>query len=134
MTLPETQPPSSATGFGPESFNYGNTKLRVHLWPRGVLLAGELPSGGAYATVGPGGIIRAKVGWWRGVPGMLTITGRRLDGRSRRLAVSVPSGYGPSGFQPTALHFPSVGCWRVVGTVGAQRLTFVVKVRKIGRR
>ena len=43
----------------------------------------------------------------------------------------VPAGYGPRGFQPTGLVFPTVGCWRVVGQVGDARLTFVVKVSKL---
>lgn len=134
VTLPHATPPRSASGFGPESFNYGTTKLRVHLWPNGILPAGELPGGGSYATIDAGGTIHAKIGWWRGVPGYLTLTGRRLDAPARRLRAHASGGYGRLGFQPSGLEFPTLGCWRVVGTVGATRLTFVVKVRKVGKR
>jgi hypothetical protein len=113
-------------------FNYGTAKLRVHLgWPRGVLPAGRLPDGGSYAIVEPDGAIRTKVGWWRGVPGRLKVRGRRLDGNASPLAASASDGYGPTGFQPSILTFPSTGCWRVIGSVGVARLTFVVKVVRI---
>jgi hypothetical protein len=32
------------------------------------------------------------------------------------------------GFIPTGLTFPTVGCWRIVGTQAGASLTFVVKV------
>ena len=118
--------------FGPSGFNYGGAKLRAQLyWPRGRLAAGTLPDGGSMATVEDDGSIHAKLGWWRGLPGTLRITGRRLDAVAPPLAVHVPTGYGPKGFQPTGLVFPTVGCWRVVGRVGDARLTFVVKVTKL---
>ena len=113
-------------------FNFGNARLRVHLgWPKGKLAAGILPDGGSRATVEEDGSIHAKLGWWRGVPGRLRITGRRLDAAAPPLRAHVPEGYGPRGFQPTGLVFPTVGCWRVVGRVGDARLTFVVKVSKL---
>jgi len=115
-----------------DGFNYGSAGLRVHLgWPNGRLAAGILPDGGSMATVAEDGSIHAKLGWWRGVPGRLTLTGRRLDAAAPRLTAHVPSGYGRRGFQPTGLVFPTVGCWRVEGRVGEARLTFVVKVTKL---
>jgi hypothetical protein len=113
-------------------FNYGGAGLRVQLgWPKGTLAAGILPDGGSRATVEADGSIHTKLGWWRGVPGRLRITGRRLDAAAPPLGAHVPSGYGRKGFQPTGLVFPTVGCWRVVGQVGDARLTFVVKVTKL---
>jgi hypothetical protein len=70
----------------------------------------------------------AKLGWWRGVAGKLAITGERLDGQAPALSAHVPDGYGATGFQATAVTFPTTGCWKVVGSVGDARLTFVVRV------
>jgi hypothetical protein len=119
------------SGFDASNFNYGTDKLRAHLWPRGTLLAGRLPDGGTNATIDPDGSISAKQGWWRGVAGTLRIGGRRLDGSAPPLRAHVPDGYGPLGFQPAGLTFPTQGCWRVTGGVGTASLTFVVKVRKV---
>jgi hypothetical protein len=79
------------------------------------------------------GSIAEKFGWWRGVRGRLRITGRRLDGLSRPLRALIPSGYGPTGFQSTAIIFPTDGCWSVTGAAGSARLSFVTLVFK-GRR
>ena len=131
VTVPtETVPPDA--GFGPAAFNYGNKQLRAHLsWPRGTLTAGTLPDGGAMATVNRNGSIRLKIGWWRGLRHMLMISGYRLDAPAPPLAADIPNGYGATGFQPVALIFPSVGCWRVDGRLGPARLSFVVRVTKI---
>ena len=130
-TVPTSTVPPGA-GFTAAGFNYGNGRLRAHLyWPHGTIAAGIRPDGGAMAIVNRDGSVSAKVGWWRGLPGQLKITGRRLDRDARPLRADVPSGYGPRGFQPTRLTFPTVGCWRVVGTLGPARLTFVVRVTKL---
>lgn len=73
-----------------------------------------------------------KVGWWRGPGshGKLRIQGRRLDRPAPALRADVPSGYGPSGFQPSALLFPTTGCWQVTGRAGRGRLTIVMRVVK----
>ncbi len=111
---------------------FGNARLRAHLgWPNGILAAGTLPNGGSWAIVNPDGSISTKVGWWRGTPGRLVIRGSRLDARAAPLRAHAGGGYGPKGFQPSRLTFPTVGCWRVVGEVGRARLTFVVKVTKL---
>jgi hypothetical protein len=122
-------------GFTAAGFNYGNAYLRAHLyWPRGVLVAGVLPNGGAMAIVNRDGSIRAKLGWWRGLPGRLTITGRRVDRRAPPLRADIPSGYGSRGFQPSGLTFSTIGCWQVVGKLGRARLSFLVKVAKLRGR
>jgi len=138
---PATVPTRAATAdsdFGPNGFNYGNTRLRVHLWPRGILRAGILPDGGSYATINRDGSISAKLGWWVRDLAKLVIVGKRLDRTAPPLRAHIPPGYGPQndigaslGFQPTGLTFPTVGCWRVVGKAGTARLTFVVRVTKL---
>ena len=129
VTLPTTK---SIASFGPSGFNYGTTKVRAQLWRGGHLRAGILPDGGAMATISSDGSIDAKQGWWRGVPGTLRISGRRIDGSAPPLRASVPSGYGPTGFNPAGLTFPTVGCWKVTGKVGNAKLSYVVKVTKVG--
>jgi hypothetical protein len=131
VTLPNlTKDPDA--GFGPGAFNYGNAGIRAHLnWSDGVLRAGPLPGGGAVAIVNPDGSIFAKLGWWRGVRGRFTITGRRLDHPAPPLRVSLHrESYPTIGFIPSGLTFPTTGCWRVTARQGVGRLAFVVKVTK----
>ena len=52
--------------------------------------------------------------------------GRRLT------ATDVPDGYGVTGFQASAVTFPTEGCWEVTGRVGNASLTFVTLVLKAG--
>jgi hypothetical protein len=80
--------------------------------------------------IGPNGELGMKWAWWRGVAGYLTIEGRRLDAPAPPLIGEVPDGYGPRGFQPSGLVFPTVGCWEVTGRVGDSSLTFVTVVVK----
>ena len=83
------------------------------------------------ATINEDGSIDAKQGWWRGVPGTLRISGRRIDGAAPPLRASVPGGYGATGFNPAGLTFPTTGCWKVTGRVGRAQLSYVVKVSKL---
>jgi hypothetical protein len=130
VTLPTRSMSRQISGIRAESFNYGNTALRVSLWPHGRLVAGPLPDGGSWALIEPEGSIDAKLGWWRGVEGKLAIAGQRLDGPAPPLRAHIPDGYGVSGFQATGVIFPTEGCWKVTGTVGAASLSFVVSVIK----
>jgi len=74
-----------------------------------------------------------KFGWTRGegVRGKLKIHGRRLDAAAPPLRARIPDGYGETGFQATALIFPTEGCWEVTGEVGETRLTFVTRVVRV---
>jgi len=71
------------------------------------------------------GSIEIKVPWWRGVVGRLTVTGRRLDARAPPASAWIPTGYGRTGFQSTAVTFPTPGCWEVTGRAGDASLTFI---------
>jgi hypothetical protein len=66
----------------------------------------------------------------KGVSGRLTIQGERLDASAPPLRARVPAGYGHTGFQSTELRFPTVGCWKVVGSVAGHDIAFVVLVEK----
>jgi hypothetical protein len=123
VTLPSATPP-----FEDRGFNYGNRHLGVAMWQRGKLVASR--GGRTWGQITRGGSISAKLGWWRAVPGRLTVQGERLDGPAPPLRAWVPTGYGRSGFQATGLTFPTVGCWRVVGSVAGLELELVVRVTK----
>ncbi len=99
------------------------------LWPEGVTTIGG-PEGGDVAT---DGTLSIKWPWWRDVSGQLTISGRRLGGEPGQLTASVPSGYGPTGFQVSSISFSAEGCWEVTGEAGGARVVFVVEVVR-GRR
>jgi hypothetical protein len=126
VTLPSRSGASSIPKeslFGWES-SYGDGRLAVGgLWPNGVIKAGP-------DLVEKDGSVRMKFGWWRGIPGKLDITGRRLDGSAPYLRADIPDGYGKTGFQATGLYFPTEGCWEVTGRVDTTHLTFVTYVIK----
>lgn len=129
VTIPTRVVPPGA-GLTRAGFNFGGRHLRAHLyWPRGKLVAGQLPGGGSMASINPDGSISAKVGWWREGGEELTVRGRRLDAPAARLRASIPAGYGGA-FQPTGLTFPTIGCWQVLGRTKRAELTFVVNVAK----
>ncbi len=102
--------------------SYGNGGLWVELYPGGIVRPAY------YGGVRPDGSIAIKFPWTRGVTGSLTITGRRVDDEASPLDVRVATGYGRTGFQSTALTFPTAGCWEVTGRAGDTTLTFVTKV------
>ena len=124
VTAPDGSAPVKGNGL-----NYGNDRLSVVLWPKGVLLVGPLPGGGANAVVRADGSIYAKQGWWRQVAGRLRVEGRRLDRSARPLDAEVPEGYDLTGFQPVGITFPTTGCWRIVGHLGSAKLEYVVRVK-----
>jgi len=71
----------------------------------------------------------SKVPWWRTVPGVLTIRARPVGGPVAGFRADVPSGYDPTGFQPSGLYWQRLGCWQVTGTIAGQALTFTVWVK-----
>ena len=122
LTLPNRSVPADVDEWTAED-SYGDGKLWTQLWPYNVVIASS-------GFVREDGSIGMKWPWWRGARGELTIEGRRLDGEAEPLGAEIPEGYGPSGFQPTGILFPSEGCWEVTGTVGDASLTFVTLVVK----
>ena len=68
-----------------------------------------------------------KTLWIRPSGTQLVVVGRRLDSEVAPLESVIPCCY-PTGFQATALLFPTEGCWEVTATAGSSKLTFVTKV------
>jgi hypothetical protein len=118
VTLPNGHHPPGQTS----RLSHGNGRLWVELYPRGVIRPAY------YGRARPNGAIAVKFPWTRGVTGQLRISVRRLDGDGPALRSWVPNGYGRTGFQSTAIVFPTTGCWVVTGRVGGASLTFVTKV------
>ncbi len=77
-------------------------------------------------VVGPD--LHAKFVSYRLVDGNLTVSARRLDGPTGSVEISVPDGYGSSGFQAVGIVFPSPGCWSMTETVPGHDLVFVLRV------
>jgi hypothetical protein len=112
----------------PGQLEYKNEFLGTALWPDGTVI---------FKPGGPGfveedGSLEMKFPWTRYVKGQLTIDGHRLDGSAPPLRAHIPPGYGDTGFQSTALIFPTPGCWEVTGHVGNRHLIFLTRVVKIG--
>lgn len=119
VTLPNGNEPAE-----PQSgSNFGNGKLWTTLWPDGVI--NIRPS-----DVSADGSFGVKWPWLHApdVTGPLTIAGRRLDAPAPALQSTIPDGYGhtPVGFQPSAIVFPTPGCWQVTGKMADTSLTFEV--------
>lgn len=108
--------------------SYGNPLISTGLWSGGTIVF--KPGGPGFVTAD--GSLGMKWPWRRAVRGPLRIDGRRLDAEAPPLRAHIPIGYGETGFQSTALIFPTTGCWEVTGHAGAARLTFVTRVQKIG--
>ncbi|MFC4585443.1 hypothetical protein [Sphaerisporangium corydalis] len=68
-----------------------------------------------------------KIGWWRLAEGRLKLSATRIGERGTAVT-EVPSGYAPTGLQPTGVTFPKPGCWRVTGTLNDTKVGFVLRV------
>lgn len=124
---PVTAPNGRGRAGQREGGNHGNDALATSLWPAGRV---DFRPGGP-GCVEPDGYLGMKWPWWRLVGGALTVEGRRLDGSAGPLRVSIPKGYGETGFQSTGLLFDGPGCWEVTGRVGDASLSFVTLVVKV---
>jgi hypothetical protein len=79
----------------------------------------------------PDGSVEIKAPWWRGpgVRGRVRLRARRLDAPAPPVDRTIPpAGYGLTGFQATGLSLPTIGCWKVTGSVGDATLSFVTLV------
>ena len=122
-TLPNGRTPPGETA---NQNHHGNGELFTALWP-----GGEIP----FHPSGPGeirpdGSLAMKFPWWRGegIRGPIEVSGRRLDRPGSGVTAEMPADYGDTGFQASALVFPSEGCWQVTASVGEAELSFVVEI------
>ena len=127
---PVTMPSQAPAEIGGSLFGAANAVGSDGLWVGGLGLDGVMIA--PDSQIDPNGFVTWKLGWWREVPGDLTITGRRLDAEAPPLQSDVPQGYGSIGFQVSGETFPTEGCWEVTGHVGTASLTFVTFVIKAG--
>lgn len=125
VTLPNDSTPP---GEQASELNHGNGKIWTVLWPGGIVRFEP----GSPGEMRRDGSLVMKFPWWRGegVTGPLQIEGKRLDGEAPPLQAEIPEGYGDTGFQASALVFPSEGCWQVTALVGEAELTIVTRVVK----
>jgi hypothetical protein len=131
VTLPNgSQPPVKNFG-GTVTYSPNYTGLRD------APVKGAHGNGKLWTVLPPDGTVVFRLGgaekfpWWRRVRGKLSIQGRRLDASAPPLRARIPEGYGDTGFQSTALIFPTEGCWEVTGKAGEASLTFVTKVVRV---
>ena len=120
--LPDSPVPGKASAF------YGNDSIAIGLGAEGRTITFQ-PSGAGFVL--PDGSLQWKFLWMKArLP--MTIEGRRLDAPSSPLRSRVNHEFDNENFQPSSLIFPTPGCWEITSRVGHDRLTFVVKVVKIG--
>jgi len=122
-------------------FNVGNEENTLFsiLWPDSTVI---FKPGGA-GEISPDGSLSMKWPWYRqNIKGQVVIEGQRLDSFAPPLRSTVgccydnstaapDCCYGNTGFTPSALIFPSTGCWEVTGRVNDHQLTFVTLVLKL---
>ncbi len=123
VTIPNGSTPP---GESANQLYHGNGQLWTALWPQGVI---EFSPAGP-GEIRPDGSMAMKFPWWRAeaVSGAIEVSGERLDGTGSGVEIEAPDGYGDSGFQASALVFPSEGCWHVTARAGDAQLTFIVEI------
>jgi hypothetical protein len=126
VTIPRKSPVTDDSFPGANSAAWNGDLYVGLLWPSGTIIF--RPGGAGF--ISSDGSMSMKIAWFRanGLTGRLTIDGKRLDAPAPPLRADVPSGYGDTGFQATALIFPAEGCWQVTGHVANESLTLVTKV------
>ena len=119
---------ASCTITHPPGGIYGNDSLQAALPTNGRFVF--VPNGAGFTD--RDGAMGIKFAWFRLKPGTLYVGGRRLDGEAAPARAYMSDGYGDEGFQPVYLVFPTPGCWEITGGVGEARLSFVLRVERIG--
>lgn len=132
---PVTQAPQPAfvpqTGFAPEEDQF---------WFGSDLFWTELPASGTWSALPKSNQgFTQKIFWWSKeyvqdaeYQPAITVSGRRLDGKSPALVFSKPS-TGNSDrdtFMVVGVEIPVEGCWQITGTYKNETLTFTVLVKQ----
>jgi hypothetical protein len=131
VTIPNGQAPP---GERSSPLDFGNGRLWTGLPVDGKLVVSTTsppPPGTFFGELHPDGSIATKFGWWGAgsVGRHLRITGRRLDSDAKPLRASIAPGLTRAPhFWASTITFAAQGCWKVTGTVGTEKLTFVVQV------
>jgi hypothetical protein len=131
VTVPNARTPP---GEHASAIDYGNGTLWTQLPLNGrmvVSAAHPPPPGTFFGQIHADGSISEKFPWWgaRSAGSRLTLTGTRLDTRSRSLHASVvPSTAHSPHFWATRLTFATPGCWSVTARAGMAKLSFVISV------
>ena len=107
-----------------QGWNHGNGVLWIWLNPAQFVASGD--------DVREDGSIAVKFGWWRGIRGRFSISGRKLDAPAPPLRYTTPpvESYGDLGFLPSMLIFPTAGYWEITGHIDDESLSFVVHVTR----
>jgi hypothetical protein len=125
VTAPNGHAVSWAT-LAPSPLLHGNASISTELWPYGTVV---VRSNGPGAVLSDGSL-QMKFLWFKR-PGAMTIQGRRLDGAAPPLRANFSHEFDGENFQPSALIFPTQGCWEITSRVGDASLTFVTRVVKV---
>lgn len=129
FTRPAVEGPlASCTITHPPGGIYGNDSMHAVLPPNGRFVF--VPGGAGFTD--RDGAMGIKFAWFRHKPGTLYVGGRRLDAEAGPARAYLSDGYGDEGFQPVYLVFPTPGCWEITGGLGDARLSFVLRVERIG--
>jgi len=105
---------------------HGTDAIATGLWPDGTIVF--RPGGPGFVLAD--GSLSMKFLWFK-IRRPMTIEGRRLDAWAPPLRANVDHHFDAEDFQPSALIFPTPGCWEVTSRVGESSLTFVTRVVKI---
>jgi hypothetical protein len=135
----ETHPPSSCsvTRPGPDSTPPSSIDARLEPvpwadhWFGNASVWTRLPKTGVVPAFRDEVGLATKFPWWRLQPGTLTVTGTPETATGNLMADFPASGYGNTGFIPSALTFSSEGCWEVrASNKTGPPLVFVIWVQE----
>ena len=125
FVCPVTLPDADQSFWYQNRYAHHNEVLAVYLYTTGSRVIGQ--SG---AWMQDDGYIHSKYPWVKKVAGELTVSGKRLNGESRRPFIanypSFPNN--PPGEVPGGFLLPEAGCWKITGNLAGKDLSFVINI------